>query len=396
MGNKLLNFKIAKMEIVDWLRPSWLEKEEEVYFPISKMYNKTQKGEVLATFFVDDKSYPAIIRNSTDLHFNFDYEDAIKNILFEYYCYNKKSIISYLPFHYRKIPFSIRNIFINYFIRKKFHKKKLFPVFPAEKSLEVIKYIIKTLLSETLYTFNWPNCKKYCIILTHDVDTKKGFKQIGEIQKVEEEYGFKSSWNVVGKLYPIEHSILEYLVNKGCEIGLHGYNHDNKIAYQKESEIREKIIDCMDLIKRYNIKGFRSPSYLRSPTLFNVLQDYFLYDSSVPDVDFFSPSNLCGCCSIFPYKVGNLVELPVTIPYEIPLFIGYRIAQLNDFWKPKIDWIKEAGGMILINTHSDPHLSGNLKMIRSYKNLLAYVKKDDEGFTAKPSEIGNLFKRDLS
>jgi hypothetical protein len=77
----------------------------------------------------------------------------------------------------------------------------------------------------------------------------------------------------------------------------------------------------------------------------------FEYDSSFPDTDPYEPQP-GGCCSIWPYFISNLLELPMTMPQDHTLF---EILQHKDIsvWKIKADWIEAKGGMVLINVHPD-------------------------------------------
>lgn len=147
----------------------------------------------------------------------------------------------------------------------------------------------------------------------------------------------------------------------------------------------------MGLVKNYGIKGFRSPSWLRSKKLFGVLQDYFDYDSSIPDVDYMSPAGIGGCCSVFPFRIGKLVELPTTIPYEFPEQSGITRQGLNDFWKIKIEWIKNIGGLILVITHPDPYYGGNNQMVNMYKKFLEGLRQDKDILCLRPCEAAEYY-----
>jgi hypothetical protein len=48
----------------------------------------------------------------------------------------------------------------------------------------------------------WPNRKKFTVILTHDVDTAKGQEKCLSLLSMEEELGFRSSFNFVPETFP--------------------------------------------------------------------------------------------------------------------------------------------------------------------------------------------------
>jgi hypothetical protein len=76
-----------------------------------------------------------------------------------------------------------------------------------------------------------------------------------------------------------------------------------------------------------------------------------LYDSSFPDTDPFEPQP-GGCCSIFPFFLGDLVELPITLPQDHTLWEILRKDSI-EHWTRKSDWIVANGGMINLITHPD-------------------------------------------
>jgi len=88
-----------------------------------------------------------------------------------------------------------------------------------------------------------------------------------------------------------------------------------------------------------------------------------------------------------PFRIRpELVELPCTLPFEAPLLIGRRFDSLVSFWRPKIDLLKRAGGVVVVNTHPDPNYLGNLTMMAEYRALLTFLA--DDGWLFKlPREI---------
>jgi hypothetical protein len=104
----------------------------------------------------------------------------------------------------------------------------------------------------------------------------------------------------VVKGYPLDTGLLDELNADGFEIGMHGDRHDCRLPYLNKSEIVEAFEQCLFFIERYGVRGFRSPFLLRSQELYEVLGDYFQYDSSLPDVEVLPlfTSNK-GCGSVF-------------------------------------------------------------------------------------------------
>ncbi len=49
----------------------------------------------------------------------------------------------------------------------------------------------------------WPEGKKFALVLTHDVETKKGLENCRALMDIEEKYGFRSSFNFVAGDYEV-------------------------------------------------------------------------------------------------------------------------------------------------------------------------------------------------
>jgi hypothetical protein len=49
----------------------------------------------------------------------------------------------------------------------------------------------------------WPDGKKFALVLTHDVETEEGLNKCRKLMKIEEELGFRSSFNFVAGDYEV-------------------------------------------------------------------------------------------------------------------------------------------------------------------------------------------------
>ena len=329
------------------------------------------QGEVIAWGVFEGRRIPLLSAESGAVHSQYDWDDWKDYILRERYRSLGMPLYLKLPFHYHALPASLRNTALRILRRRTSTSVpgRSFPGFPIEQGFELLCFI-----HEHRGTARASKSMSQ-IILTHDVDTKSGLKWVEEIARLEMEYGFRSLWNVVGHRYKIDYSILDRLEANGFEIGLHGYNHDNRDAFLPESELRYRLNKCGDFLRRYRVKSFRSPSWFRSETLFSVLKDYFQYDYSYLDTDVLCPGGNGGCLWTKTFSLfAGLTHIPTTLPFEAPLFFGCATEQLVEFWKPKVAWLKSCGGNIVINTHPEPHYSGNIRMLKAYGELLALLK----------------------
>lgn len=248
----------------------------------------------------------------------------------------------------------------------------------------------------------WPEGKRFAFVLVHDVDTKKGYDASHSLMKVDQEMGFRSSFNFVPeRCYSLSEELRLHLQKSGFEVGVHDLKHDGKL-FKSEKIFVERVRKINAYLKEWDAVGFRSGAMHCNLEWMRRLD--IKYDSSTFDTDPFEPKPI-GRRTIFPFWVpagvsGNgFVELPYTLPQDFTLYILMQEKNI-DIWKKKLDWIAEHGGMALITTHpdyinfSESACSYEEYPVKYYKDLLGYAKKKYEGqyWHALPSEIANYFK----
>ena len=114
-------------------------------------------------------------------------------------------------------------------------RSRAFPRWPAEPLLVDRQYdhMRGRLADEGAERFAfvnfWPDGKRFCTVLTHDVEGAAGIREIPRILEVEQRHGFRSSWNFVAEDYRIPEGTFEQIRAAGGEVGLHGITHDGKL-----------------------------------------------------------------------------------------------------------------------------------------------------------------------
>jgi len=249
----------------------------------------------------------------------------------------------------------------------------------------------------------WPDKKKFALVLTHDIETAKGLGKCHKLAKLDEEFGFKSSFSFVPKRYSVPPELRRQLVSKGFEVGVHGLYHDGKL-YMSKKIFQSRAKEINAYIKEWEAKGFRSPSMHNKLEWIHELN--IEYDSSTFDTDPFEPESK-GMGTIFPFRVSKdsagdkgYIELPYTLPQDFTLFILMKEKNI-DIWKQKLDWIVKKGGMALVVAHPDYMNFGNLKLgideypVDYYIDFLNYVKKEYKGqyWTALPENIALFWRK---
>jgi hypothetical protein len=121
----------------------------------------------------------------------------------------------------------------------------------------------------------------------------------------------------------------------------------------------------------------------------------FSYEMSVPNVAHLDPQR-GGCCTVMPYFIGKLLELPVTTTQDYPLFHILRDYSI-DLWKRQTELIMERHGLMGFIVHPDYIMSNRER--ETYETLLAYLSHllDDRGvWIAKPGEVNRWWRQRAS
>ena len=72
---------------------------------------------------------------------------------------------------------------------------------------------------------------------------------------------------------------------------------------------------------------------------------------SVPNVGHLDPQP-GGCCTVMPFYIGNILELPLTTVQDYSLFNILRTYSM-DLWQEQIDLISKGHGLMSFNVHPD-------------------------------------------
>lgn len=251
----------------------------------------------------------------------------------------------------------------------------------------------------------WPEGKTTAFILTHDVDTKFGFENIKNVSEVEKALDLRGSWNIVPHLYEVESSVLDYLRDSGLEVGVHDWNHDGRLFSTREV-FEERVGEINRVIREWKAKGFRAGAVFHHDSWMQKFE--CLYDSSFYDTDPFQPM-AGGCKTIWPFMLGNLVELPYTMPQDHVLFVAgmelmvpkvcpphldsqerkrnyywmhgwcersipnsgaeYWVIGGVDLWRMKTQWLVENGGMVLMLVHPEYLCHPRIRLRRKGKGF---------------------------
>jgi peptidoglycan/xylan/chitin deacetylase (PgdA/CDA1 family) len=267
-----------------------------------------------------------------------------------------------------------------------------FPRWPIETALHDFYGFLFALVADLVRRpipsiGSWPGGKRWALVLTHDVEGATGYANLRRLLQIELDAGYRSSWNFVPENgYRVERELLDELRSGGFEIGVHGLLHDGRDVASL-GMVRRRLPAMRAYARRWGASGFRSPGTLRSAKLMPLLE--FDYDSSYSDTAPFEPQ-AGGCCSWLPYKLGDLVELPITLTQDHTVFELLRKRD-EHHWLAKASFLREQHGMALMLTH--PDYVGNPDLVRAYERFLAEFAGDETAWKALPRDVSAWWRK---
>lgn len=266
-----------------------------------------------------------------------------------------------------------------------------FPGWPIEDSLHSFYSWLFGLLAEVAgepvpFLASWPDGRSWALVLTHDVETDVGCRDLDLLREPERQLGYRSSWNFVPLRYSVSDSLVRALQREGCEVGVHGLRHDGR-DLGSQRLLAKRLPMMREYAHRWQAAGFRSPATQRQWEMMPRLG--FDYDSSYTDTDPYEPQP-GGCCSYLPYFNENLVELPITLPQDHTMFVILRHPDA-DVWLRKARLLRERHAMVLALTH--PDYARDYRVAEGYRSLLEAFQGDSTVWHALPKEVAAWWRQ---
>lgn len=327
-------------------------------------YGRTTAGRTQhnASSAMEDVFAHACVRGNV-AYLPFDLDEIVDNLRLERYVANtacesrgplahsiwRKSYYIMRPF----LPTSVRK----HLQRLALHRwdESAFPGWPIDKTVdclfqEAMRLLILANSGQPLpFIWFWPEGLVSCAIMTHDVETAAGRDFCASLMDLDDSAAIKSSFQLIPEgRYEVSESFLRSLRDRGFEINVHDFNHDGALFKQREEFLRR--------VARINAYGrqFQASGY-RSAVLYRNLEWYdsfdYSYDMSVPNVGHLDPQP-GGCCTIKPYFVGRILEIPVVATQDYTLFHILR-QYSTDLWEREIELAMEQNGLISFIIHPD-------------------------------------------
>lgn len=265
-----------------------------------------------------------------------------------------------------------------------------FPAWPVDTTVEQIheKLLVLALKARKgkpiPFIWFWPNGAPSCTILTHDVETRFGLDMRHKLMDMNDSFSIKTSFQIIPEArYLVNETILDEIRSRGFEVNVHDLNHDGNLFRDKTEFLRRaKLINHH--VRSFDASGFRSAILYRNIDWLHALD--IMYDMSVPNVSHLDPQR-GGCCTVMPFFVGNIIELPVTMTQDYTLF--HILGQYStDIWLEQSRRIRDKNGLLSAIVH--PDYLDSPKALKVYKGLLehlAELRLTGKTWIALPKEV---------
>jgi hypothetical protein len=287
-------------------------------------------------------------------------------------------------------------------VRKRLQKIRLsgwdriaFPRWPVDFTVETImESALATLLrngqKRIPFVWFWPDGAESCAVVTHDVEGPAGREFCAELMDIDESHDIRSSFQLIPEMPRAEwHKLAKPIRARGFEVNLHDLNHDGYLFHTRR-EFLKRAAHINAYAREFECHGFRSGAMYRTQEWYDAFD--FSFDMSVPNVAHMEPQR-GGCCTVMPYFIGSLVELPLTTVQDYSLFhiLGdYSIA----VWKRQIAEITSRNGLLMFLAHPDYVM--DLRAQAVYGALMSHLRElrqERNIWSALPSEVDSWWRQ---
>ena len=334
------------------------------------------------------------------VHLPFDLSQVARNLRCELYIGDWRagtfmSTLAKVYYFLRPLfPVPVRRLLQR--IRSAGWEKLTFPRWPVDLTVDNLfeQLMLLSLKSSGAkripFIWFWPEGASSCAIMTHDVETELGRDFCSTLMDIDDSFGIKASFQIIPEeRYGVSRELIHSIRERGFEVAVHDLNHDGHL-YKNREDFLKRAEKINFYGREYGADGFRAAVLYRKQLWYDALQ--FSYDMSVPNVAHLDPQR-GGCCTVMPYFVGDILELPVTTIQDYMLF--HIINDYStDLWKRQIELIMEKHGLISFIVHPDYVIQSGEQGI--YKELLGYLNRlrEEKGvWTTTPSEVNRWWRQ---
>lgn len=332
-----------------------------------------------------------------------DAAEVIHNLRHEHYAVQTQAATSTLlsSESAREVYYRLRPV-LNSSLRKRLQRVFLrdwkaipFPHWPVDTSVE---RILETLLIQSIrvnkmekipFIWFWPDGASAATIVTHDVETDAGLAFIPSLIDIDESFDIRSSFQLVPEgRYNVPTTVIDNIRKRHCEVNMHDLDHNGNLFGNRDRFLK-KSKRINKYMAAYGAEGFRAGCMYRNADWYDQLR--ISYDMSVPNVAHLEPQR-GGCCTVFPYFIGDVLELPLTTIQDYSL-LNVLHSYSIDLWKAQIELILKRNGLLSFIVH--PDYIREEPALNVYKTLLAHLVKlrpESQLWFARPGDVNRWWR----
>jgi glycosyltransferase involved in cell wall biosynthesis len=271
-----------------------------------------------------------------------------------------------------------------------------FPQWPVDRSVDLLfeQMMIAAIRASggryIPFIWFWPQGKQAAFILTHDVEDAAGKAFCPSLMDIDDEYGFKASFQIVPEeRYSVEPEYLQQIRDRNFDICVHDLNHDGHL-FREYPEFKRRARLINHYCREFGAQGFRSGVLYRNLHWYGDFE--FAFDMSVPNVGHLDPQS-GGCCTLMPYFIGDILEIPVTLTQDYSLF--HILHQYSiDLWKQQVETIVDGHGLVSVIVHPDYVIEPQQQQL--YRNFLAHIRQQcavRDIWATVPSQLNSWWRK---
>ena len=283
-------------------------------------------------------------------------------------------------------------------LQRLYFRKRLatpFPRWPVDSSADTLleHALLATMERHKIeaipFIWFWPDGIQSAAIITHDVETQAGRNFCARLMDFDDLFNVKSSFQLIPeKRYAISDGLLDEIRSRGFEINVHDLNHDGCL-FSSRTLFLHRAKKINEYLQAFRAQGFRSAVMYRNAEWLHHLN--VSYDMSIPNVAHLDPQ-AGGCCTVLPFFVGQVLELPVTLIQDYSLYHILRDYSI-ELWQQQIALIQKKHGLISLIVHPDYIIEEKAR--KTYGQILQHIctlREKRKTWIALPAEVADWWR----
>jgi hypothetical protein len=345
-----------------------------------------------------------IVSTESEVHLPFDLAEVIDNLRYERYAAHLRPdqqrsraaawLRSSYYFFRPLLPVKVRRRLQQAYLHG--WRNLAFPRWPVDTTVEALFERVLELAIASRdgvpipFIWFWPHGATACVTMTHDVETAAGRDACDALMDLDASFDVRSSFQLIPEQrYRIPAAFVDGIKGRGFEVNIHDLDHSGDL-YDSRSSFLERIGRVNAYAKAFDARGFRSGAMYRNLDWYDALE--VSYDMSVPNVAHLEAQQ-GGCCTVMPYFVGDVLELPLTTTQDYAMFHILRDYS-GHLWREQMERVRQRHGLTSFNVHPDYIAEARARdAYRRTLALIAELRTSKQLWVASPGDVDRWWRQ---